>query len=206
MKLETNICRDMMIFVSDGIIKDVDILTEADKMGDADHGTGMENGFNKVKQKLMGVEFDDLEQLFKTCGMAIMMSSGGASGAIFGTLFREGSKAFKDKTVLESEDFAAFLDLGLKKVMERGGASPGDKTMIDAVESANSNNEKPFPQFIRLVYEAALKGSENTKNMVAAFGRMKTLGERTIGHPDPGSITMSLILKYMGDFVEGALK
>ena len=196
-----------MLYVADGIISKVDFLTEADSLGDSDHGTGMSNGFEALKTKISGADFDDLGELFGKCGMGIMMSAGGASGAVFGTLFRGGGASLKGKTELDSAGFAAFLRYGLEAVMKRGGAKPGDKTMIDALapaaEAAEAGIEKPLDQLINTAYEAARKGSDETGNMIATLGRMKTLGERTLGHPDPGSITMYLILEYMAEFVSG---
>ena len=198
--------KQMMLFVADGIISQVDFLTEADKMGDADHGTGMKTGFSKLKKNISDKEFANIGDLIKLCGRSIMMSSGGASGVIFGTLFMKGSSAFKEKIEMTSMDFASFLKLGLDSIIERGGAQPGDKTMIDALDPACSialkNISLPLREVIKLSYEAAKKGSDNTKNMVAKSGRMKSLGERTKGYVDPGSITMYLILYYMYEFIK----
>lgn len=199
-------CKEMMIHVADGIIADADLLTEADRMGDGDHGEGMSKGFRRLRQKVTGEEFTDLSELFKVCGTAIMMSAGGASGVVFGTLFRDGAAPLTGAKELDSDGFRAFLEAGLNGVMKRGGAKPGDKTMIDAlapaVEAARAGAAKELGEVIESAYLAARAGSESTKEMVASSGRMKSLGERTKGFPDPGSITMYLILRYMGEFLK----
>lgn len=198
--------KQMMIHVADGIISQVDFLTEADKMGDADHGTGMKKGFTKLKSNIENKNFDDIGSLLMLCGNSIMMSSGGASGVIFGILFKKGGEVFKNKSEMTSEDFASFLKLGLEGIIDRGGAHPNDKTMIDALNPARiaayENRDESLYNVIKISYEAAKKGSDNTKNMVAKAGRMKTLGDRTKGFVDPGSITMYLILFYMSEYIQ----
>jgi phosphoenolpyruvate---glycerone phosphotransferase subunit DhaL len=200
-------CKEMMLYVADGIISNAEALTEADRMGDADHGTGMFNGFQNLKRKISASEFSDLSTLFKACGNAIMMSAGGASGVIFGTLFRDGGAPLLGLESLDSKGFHAFLEAGLKGVMKRGGAKPGDKTMIDALhpaaEATELNMGKELGQVVESAYLAAKVGSDSTKEMIASTGRMKSLGERTKGYADPGSITMHLILKYMSAFLNG---
>ncbi len=208
--MELKDLQQMMIHVADGIISKVDVLTEADKLGDADHGTGMENGFSNLKKNITGKEFQDTSSLFSTCGNSIMMSSGGASGIIFGTLFKAGGKSLQNKNTFETDDFIALLENGLDGIKKRGGAKAGDKTMIDALEpaatEAKKHSDKPLVFVVEKAFKAAFEGSENTKNMVAASGRMKTLGDRTKGFPDPGSITMYLILSYMDDFIKKVKK
>ncbi len=203
--LDTAACRDMMEYVADGIISNEAMLTEADKMGDADHGAGMALGFSKVKEALAGKEFSDLKVLFSSCGTSIMMNSGGASGAVFGTLFRDGGAALKECTVLDAPAFSAFLDAALAGVMKRGKASPGDKTMVDALfpaaEAARGCTCTNIAEVMQAAADAAEQGSESTKTMTPKAGRMRSLGERALGHTDPGSITMNLILKYMHQFV-----
>ncbi len=207
MSLDLLACREMMLLVADGIISHEKLLTEADKMGDADHGTGMANGFGKLKANIEHAEFDSMEALFMKCGTSIMMSAGGASGVIFGTLFRDGAKALSGSEVLDAPVFAEFLEAGMKGIMKRGGAAPGDKTMLDAlypaVQAAGEHSDKSLEESMKYSYEAAKQGSDNTRDMIAKSGRMRSLGERTRGYTDPGSITMGLILKYMYSYLSG---
>ncbi len=205
MSIDLSQTKKMLLYAADEIINNVDFLTEVDKMGDADHGIGMETGFKAVKKKIANKDYNDLAGLFKDCGTAIMMSSGGASGVIYGTLFRGGSKNLEKKTIFGTVELFDFLNDGLHDVMKRGGAKPGDKTIIDAlyptVEAIHNNISKSLKDALDIAYQAAFKGSEETKKMTANFGRMKTLGKRSKGHPDPGSVSFYIIMKSMLDFI-----
>ena len=200
--------KEMFIHVSRGMVESKDLLTQADKaIGDGDHGVGMARGFEAVEQKLEGRDFAALDGLLMAVGTALLMSIGGAAGAVFGTLFRGGAKQLADQQVLDSEALSAMLSDGLQAVKQRGGAKPGDKTMVDALEPAAARARElassPLTESLVAVTEAARQGMENTKEMIAAVGKAKTLGERSLGHPDPGAVSMHLILKLMAEYVTG---
>jgi dihydroxyacetone kinase-like protein len=200
--------QEMMIYVSHKMVASKDQLTQADKaIGDGDHGVGMARGFEAVLKKLEGQEFSAVDQIFNAVGMAIMTSVGGAAGAVFGTLFRGGVKNLKDQPVLTAGNFSQLLLDGLQAVKERGKSKPGDKTMVDALEPAalesKNHSAAPLDTVLAAVTEAARLGMEKTKDMVAAVGKAKTLGERSLGHPDPGAISTYLILKFMLAYVSG---
>jgi dihydroxyacetone kinase-like protein len=137
-------------------------------------------------------------------GKTLMLKVGGSSGAIFGTLFMAGSKAVPEGP-LDAEGFARFLEAGLEAVQKRGNAKPGDKTMVDALAPAAAearailtrNHDASLPLCVRGAAQAAWDGMERTRDMVATLGRAKTLGERSLGHPDPGAISMALLLRGM---------
>lgn len=199
--------REMMVYVSNRMIASKDRLTQADRaIGDGDHGIGMARGFENVLKKVEGQEFSCLEALFKTVGMALLTSIGGAAGAVFGTFFRGAAENLKGQDVLTAPVFSRILQDGLKAVTDRGRAKPGDKTMVDALEPAavESRNQAAAPLEVALVAvaEAARLGMEKTKEMVAAIGKAKTLGERSLGHPDPGAVSIFLILVSMKEYVE----
>jgi len=199
--------REMMVYVSNRMIASKDRLTQADRaIGDGDHGIGMARGFENVLKKVEGQEFSSLEALFKTVGMALLTSIGGAAGAVFGTFFRGAAENLKGQDVLTAPVFSRILQDGLKAVKDRGQAKPGDKTMVDALEPAavESRNQAAAPLEVALVVvaEAARLGMERTKEMVAAVGKAKTLGERSLGHPDPGAVSIFLILDSMKEYVE----
>ncbi len=200
--------REMIVAVSRGMIASTDRLTQADKaIGDGDHGVGMARGFENVIQKIEGQEFTSIGHLFKTVGTAILTSAGGAAGAVFGTLFRGAAENAGDRDVLTAALFSHMLFDGLRAVENRGKAKAGDKTMIDALEPAAVESERwtsaPLDEALPAVAEAARLGMEKTREMVAAIGKAKTLGERSLGHPDPGAVSMSLILKFMADYAAG---
>lgn len=197
---------EMVKQVAISIIDSEPLLTDADRnLGDGDHGLGMERGMKAVIEKIESSSFNQISDVFKSAGMAMMSSMGGASGALFGTLFRNGGKALDGKETLNSEGLKSFLNAANEGVKSRGGASPGDKTMIDALEpaaqKASENISLPLYELISLVSQAADRGKEESKDMIATMGRAKTLGERSLGHPDAGACSVAIILKSMSEFI-----
>ncbi|MBT8368198.1 MAG: dihydroxyacetone kinase subunit L [Deltaproteobacteria bacterium] len=198
--------KEMFIYVSNKIMESKDVLTQADKaIGDGDHGIGMARGFEAVGQKLQTQSFTSIGEIFKSVGMTLMTSIGGAAGAVFGTFFRGAAKNTAEKSELDSQTLSLTLQDGLQAVKDRGKAKPGDKTMVDALEPAavksTELNAAPLDEALTEITEAARQGMEETKQMVATLGKAKTLGERSLGHADPGSLSTYLIFKYMLEFV-----
>ena len=129
--------RQMLLFVADRMIRDKPYLTEVDsKIGDGDHGIGMEIGFQKVKSVLSLKPYDNAAKLFQDAGLAMLNSMGGASGVIFGTLFLGGVKGLAETGELTPADVSGFFMRSLGAIKARGGAAVGDKTMVDALEPA----------------------------------------------------------------------
>lgn len=197
--------RQMFVYLANQMIASKDALTQADKaIGDGDHGIGMAKGFEAVRAKIESQEFVSLSELLNTVGFALMTSVGGASGAIFGTLYQGAATEMDDRTVFDAEALSNLLVHGLAAVKKRGKAKPGDKTMVDALEpaamAAEAHRSKPLTAALSAVSEAAEKGMQNTKAMVATMGRAKSLGDRALGHPDPGAVSIHLILNSMADF------
>ena len=195
----------MMMSVAQAMIDQVDTLTDADRViGDGDHGIGMRRGFEAVLETLKTRQDDSVEGVFKTVGSALLSNTGGAAGAVFGTWFRSGSKALAGVDALDAESLGRFLDVGLEAVLKRGGAALGHKTMMDAVapaaEAARAQTGKDFSDGIAAAVDGAVKGVESTRDMVAMTGKARSLGERSLGHIDPGALSVSLILKAMRDF------
>ncbi len=198
--------RDMLVAVATHMVESTDLLTAADQViGDGDHGVGMRRGFTAVLEQMQGPPAGSLQALVKSVGTAIMAKTGGAAGAVFGTFFTAGSAALADCDAFDGAHFATFLQLGLEGVEKRGGAGEGQKTVIDALapaaKAAASIRQEPLPAVVGAAAVAATAGVEATKNMIATTGKARTLGERSLGHPDPGALSMSLILQAMRDFV-----
>jgi dihydroxyacetone kinase-like protein len=196
----------MLRYVCLGIQASRDALSEADRaIGDGDHGVGMARGFEAVQQKLETQPPDTIEGLFKMTGTALLTAVGGAAGAVFGTLFRGGARNLGACRAFDAATLASLLSDGLQAVKERGQAQPGDKTMVDALQPAADRAlemvERPLAEVLAAVAEAAHLGMESTRDMIATVGKAKTLGERSLGHPDPGAMSTYLILKYMAEFV-----
>jgi dihydroxyacetone kinase-like protein len=194
----------LFIKVADDIIINQDVLTEADRaIGDSDHGVGMARGFTAVKEELANSSASDLGELLRTIGTKLMMTIGGAAGAIYGTFFRSAGKDLGDAQEFDSEVLYKMLADGMAGVQARGKAQPGDKTLVDvlapAVEMAREMQDAGLLKSLQAVVDVAAEGMERTKDMVATVGRAKTLGERSLGHPDPGAVSMVLILKSMSE-------
>lgn len=196
----------MLTLACERIIAAEPMLSEADRnLGDGDHGLGMQRGMTAAKEKLAAGEPESIEKAFSTVGMAMMSSMGGASGAIFGTFFRNGGKALAGKEAFDAAGLAAFLRAGVDGVKQRGGAAVGDKTCVDAMEPAAAKAEEaaaqPLPEAIQAVAAAADAGKEASKAMVAKFGRAKTLGEACIGFPDAGACSVVVIIEAFRDYI-----
>lgn len=206
MELKPNQVRLMMLKVADAIIEAEPLLSQADRdLGDGDHGLGMKRGMEAVKSKLDDLDPSSVEQVFVTVGTAMMTSMGGASGAIFGTLFRAGGKALANAGRFDPPDLPLFFEAAAEGIMKRGGAKPGDKTMLDALvpaaEKAKEVTNLPLPEALTAIAAAAEAGKEASKVMIAQFGRAKTLGEACIGFPDAGACSVVVMLNTMRDFV-----
>lgn len=192
----------MMLAVAQAIIDNVDVLSEADRAtGDGDHGVGMRRGFEAAQDAIMALQAPTPEQVMKAAGTAIMAKGGGASGAIFGTLFRAGSKALEGKDRLDAAGFAQFLAVASEAVQKRGGVITGQKTMVDALAPAAvaSADGSSLAESMSRAAQAAEAGVEATRHMLATTGKARSLGERSLGHIDPGALSVSIILRAMRD-------
>lgn len=197
----------LLLLACERIIAAEPALSEADRnLGDGDHGLGMQRGMTAAREKLLAAPAESVEKAFATVGMAMMSSMGGASGAIFGTYFRNGGKALAGRDCLDSAGLAAFLQAGVEGVKQRGGAAVGDKTTVDAMQPAADKAAEmanaPLPEAVAAVHEAALAGLEASKAMIAKFGRAKTLGEACLGFPDAGAMSVTVILGAMKDYIQ----
>jgi len=174
-----------------------DELTTLDAaIGDADHGTNMERGMSAV---IAGLSGNTVGELCKQAGMTLVSTVGGASGPLYGTfLLRFGSSA-GDVAELDAAGFAAAMRAGLDGIVVRGKAEREDKTMYDAlapaVEALEAAKGDPLDVALRTAAEAADKGRDATIEMLARKGRASYLGERSIGHQDPGATSAALLVR-----------
>ena len=190
--------------VAVAVIDKVDVLTDADlAIGDGDHGVGMRRGFEAALQSFDNKPPTTVEASFMQVGTAIMSKTGGAAGAVFGTLFRAGAKAFTGAEEIDAGNFSQFLTLAQDAVATRGSVVEGQKTMLDALgpaaRAANAASDGTLIEAADAAARGALDGVEDTKNLIATTGKARSLGERSIGHPDPGAITVSIILCAIRD-------
>jgi dihydroxyacetone kinase-like protein len=207
--LSLDATRDALIAAAQTVIDNQDLLTKADQaIGDGDHGVGMSRGFRAFREAVAG-DHSDFAAMLKAGGQAIMMTSGGASGVIFGTFFTGAAKSISG-TALDGDQLAAALAGGLNAVQARGKAKPGDKTMVDAltpaVQAARMVTERggTLTEVAVSAATAAEKGLEETKAMVATTGKAKSMGERSLGFIDPGALTLCLFLRSLARSVQAS--
>jgi dihydroxyacetone kinase-like protein len=187
-------------------------LTDLDSpIGDADHGINMDRGFKKIVSKLPGVEDKDIGTILKMSGMALVTSVGGAGGPLYGTFLMDAGKAVAGKEELSDGDLVALLDAGLKGVVKIGKANLEDKTMVDALHPALEALRKAVAdgkdtvEALHLMTDAAHEGMKDTIPMLARKGRASYVGERSIGHQDPGATSSYLILRTLMETIESNL-
>ncbi|WP_285135836.1 dihydroxyacetone kinase subunit DhaL [Microbacterium sp. lyk4-40-TSB-66] len=192
----------------DAVQQHKDELTRLDsEIGDADHGSNMARGLDAVVAKLDETPASASE-LFKTVGMTLVSSVGGASGPLYGTLFLRMGPALSSDDV-DAASLGAALRAGVEGVVARGKAELGDKTMIDALspaldawDAAAGGGATPA-EAARAAAEAAARGRDATEPLVARKGRASYLGERSAGHLDPGATSATLLLEALRDTLAG---
>ena len=186
-----------------------DELTALDSpIGDADHGINMDRGFTTVLGKLPTVADKDIGTILKTTGMTLISTVGGASGPLYGTAFIRAGMALADRYELTGAEVVAALEAALEGIMARGKAQRGEKTMVDAIgpgvdvlKEALANGEE-FRAAMRRAVGAVEEGMKATIPMLATKGRASYLGERSIGHQDPGATSAFYIAQAMLETIE----
>jgi dihydroxyacetone kinase-like protein len=184
------------------IAENRDYLTQLDAaIGDADHGANMNRGFAAVKVKLSDLDGDATPgKVLVTAGATLVSTVGGASGPLWGTALRRAGKSLGDAQTIEPDDLATALEAAVDGVVELGAAQPGDKTMVDALRpavdalKASLADGGDINAALDAASAAADEGMRSTTPMLAKKGRASYLGERSIGHQDPGSTSASLII------------
>jgi dihydroxyacetone kinase-like protein len=178
-----------------------ELLTRLDSaIGDADHGANMDRGMTAVVAALHESPPANAATLLKQVGMTLVSAVGGASGPLYGTFFLRMATASGELTALDGQAFAKALRAGLEGVVSRGKAEGGDKTMYDALAPAVEALEgalsaaAPLPEALRAATRAAQDGRDATVAMLARKGRASYLGERSVGHQDPGATSAALLV------------
>jgi len=183
-------------------------LTELDSaIGDADHGANLIRGMDAVMAAVEPAP-GNAGDLLKKVGMTLVTSVGGASGPLYGTFFLRAATAVGDATVLDGPALLAALRAGLEGIVARGKAEAGDKTMYDALAPAMGAFEEALASgaepdvAARAASDAAAVGRDATEPMLALKGRASYLGERSVGHIDPGAASSALLLAALADTLE----
>lgn len=181
-------------------------LTELDAaIGDGDHGLNMSKGFKALVKKLTDITEEDLGEIFKVAGMALLSNVGGAAGPLYGTALLKSATVINKKSSMDINDFINILEISLDGIKMRGKSKEGEKTMIDALAPAVRSGRKAIQEnknekeVLNAIAEGARKGMEETKSIIATKGRASYLGERSLGHQDPGATSIYLILNTIAE-------
>ena len=194
--------------IADVLHENAAYLTQLDSaIGDADHGINMDRGFTAVRAKFPTMATMDIATQLKTVGTTLVSTVGGASGPLYGTAFLRAGVAVAGKQQLGPADVVALLEAFLGGIVARGKAQPGEKTMVDALTPALAaakealNEGLPLKELSSRATQAAEEGMKATIPLLATKGRASYLGERSVGHQDPGATSSWLILRSLTEVV-----
>jgi dihydroxyacetone kinase-like protein len=183
------------------VAENKELLTDLDAaIGDGDHGANMDRGMRAVVAALDDTTPATASVLFNKVGMTLVSTVGGASGPLFGTLFLRIGASLGDSAEVSLSQLATALHAGLDGIVARGKAEAGDKTMYDALAPAVNALETAVSEGVdkadalKLALVAAESGRDATTPMLARKGRASYLGERSVGHQDPGATTIALLM------------
>lgn len=199
-----------MAAIIEGMAKKIeaekDYLTQLDnEIGDGDHGINLARGFEAVEKKLPFLAGGDIGALLKGVGMQLVSTVGGASGPLYGTAFMKAGMACKGLTELDGPAFVKAMEAAVDGIKMRGKATEGEKTMLDALCPALKVMQdevaagKSLKEALQDVAAAAEKGVEYTKTIIATKGRASYLGERSLGHQDPGATSSLYLLQVLAE-------
>lgn len=199
--LKASDLRRWMMLCAAAMTERHEYLTQLDAaIGDADHGANMMRGFQSIETRLETLPATALpSEVLLTAGTALMGSVGGASGPLWGVALRRAGKVLEGLDEVTLEAFAGALRLGLEAVTELGAAELGEKTMVDALGPAvralleAAARGQGLSEAFMAAHQAAEEGARNTAPMVARKGRASYLGDRAIGHQDPGAVSTVFI-------------
>ena len=191
--MQVNDVKTLILQAADEIIANKDYLTDLDRsIGDADHGVNMAKGFGFTKEALEA-DFDDYKTLFNKVATTLLSKVGGASGPLYGSFFMKFAASLKNVDELTRDVLNQAFTAGVDGVKQRGKAEVGDKTMIDVLEPVAEalNAGKSFDEVIKIAEESM----EKTKDIKAKKGRASYVGERSIGHIEPGAASSYILVK-----------
>ncbi|MGN0945591.1 MAG: dihydroxyacetone kinase subunit DhaL [Megasphaera sp.] len=199
-----------MAAIIEGMAKKIEAekeyLTELDnEIGDGDHGINLARGFEAVEKKLPSLAGGDIGALLKGVGMQLVSTVGGASGPLYGTAFMKAGMACKGLTEIDGPAFVKAMEAAVDGIKMRGKATEGEKTMLDALCPALKVMQddvaagKSLKEALQDAAKAAEKGVEYTKTIIATKGRASYLGERSLGHQDPGATSSLYLLQVLAE-------
>jgi len=200
---------DFIRIYADKMVEHRQELTDYDQaIGDGDHGINMSRGFKAVIEKLPAVYEKNIDEILKTVGMTLVSTVGGASGPLYGSAFMKAGAAVKGKDELSNEDIILAFDEAVGGIQFRGKAVEGEKTILDSMIpaikaiKASIADGKSMAEALVDGEKAAWDGVEYTKTIIATKGRASYLGERSIGHQDPGATSMAYVFQAAKEVAE----
>lgn len=199
-----------MAAIIEGMAKKIEAekeyLTELDnEIGDGDHGINLARGFEAVEKKLPSLAGGDIGALLKGVGMQLVSTVGGASGPLYGTAFMKAGMVCKGLTEIDGPAFVKAMEAAVDGIKMRGKATEGEKTMLDALCPALKVMQddvaagKSLKEALQDAAQAAEKGVEYTKTIIATKGRASYLGERSLDHQDPGATSSLYLLQVLAE-------
>jgi dihydroxyacetone kinase-like protein len=203
--VQADTVNDWLTATAAAVAEQADYLTQLDAaIGDGDHGINMDRGFQAVGKALAGQDASVAPgRLLILAGKTLVSTVGGASGPLWGSFFRAAGRALGDAESLDGAQLADALDAGVRAVQELGAAVPGDKTMVDALVPAVAAlrealaGARPLGAALEEAAGAAESGARATVPLQARKGRASYLGERSVGHQDPGATSAGLVLRAL---------
>lgn len=203
--------RAMVAAIAEDMAANRDELCRLDGViGDADHGIAMANGFGAARDAVMAMEpLSEPTAVLNMAAKAFLNAVGASSGPLYATALMRAAAAVKGKAVLDDGDLVAMLEAMAVGIRDRGKAEPGQKTMLDAwAPAALAAREaqaagRDLADCLSAAAAAARAGAEGTKDMVAAKGRAERLGDRALGHVDPGAASAVIVVEAMGRSLGG---
>ncbi len=192
---------NMILSAVEKIRANHEILSKLDSAtGDGDHGTTMLRSVKAVEDAINANPDEKLKDLLYKIGWSIMSADGGSTGPLLGSFFMGMSEAVDGKSEIDSLAVAEMIIAGAEKMHKQSHAQVGDKTMMDAMLPAvdalkAADKGMTVQEILRQAAKAASDGADATKDMKAKFGRARNLGDRVIGHKDPGAVSISLIFQ-----------
>lgn len=199
-----------LLEILDRVIQDMDeqklFLTELDNViGDGDHGINMDRGFQAVKKQMPTYADLEVDGILKDVGKQLMKVVGGSAGPLYGSAFKKSGVYLKGKTEITMDDFIGMMDTSIEQIQKLGHAVEGEKTMLDAMIPATKAMKESYAadgdykKALEAGVAAAEAGVEYTKTIIATKGRASYLGERSIGHQDPGATSFTFMLKDVSE-------
>lgn len=199
--------RQLLNFVADRIALEESHLNALDSaIGDGDHGITIKLGFEAVRNRLSEIEATTVSTILDEAGNAFMGATGGAIGIIMGKMLMDGGVAVGDASEIGAEEFRTLLKGMESAIVRAGKARPGDKTILDAVAAAaraaaSTGPQATLSEVVARASTAAEIAARNTAGMLCRIGRASKLGDRALGHPDPGATSFAVIMRAITEWL-----